>query len=103
MEKNIYKGNILIRRLVVLVDFIILNCLLLGFINFEFIHVPDYLDLKTKITFFIANVALAIGEYNYCTIIHVRRNRFAASTQTYFLPGALCYRLFHGLPEILQS
>ena len=49
MEKNIYKGNILIRRLVVLVDFIILNCLLLGFINFEFIHVPDYLDLKTKI------------------------------------------------------
>lgn len=73
MEKNIYKGNILIRRLVVLVDFIILNCLLLGFINFEFIHVPDYLDLKTKITFYIANVALAIGEYNYCTIIHVRR------------------------------
>lgn len=66
MEKNIYKGNILIRRLVVLVDFIILNCLLLGFINIEFIHVPDYLDLKTKITFFIANVALAIGEYNYC-------------------------------------
>jgi putative colanic acid biosysnthesis UDP-glucose lipid carrier transferase len=55
MEKNIYKGNILIRRLVVLVDFIILNCLLLGFINIEFIHVPDYLDLKTKITFFIAN------------------------------------------------
>lgn len=51
MEKNIYKGNILIRRLVVLVDFIILNCLLLGFINFEFIHVPDYLDLKTKITY----------------------------------------------------
>ena len=28
MEKNIYKGNILIRRLVVLVDFIILNSLL---------------------------------------------------------------------------
>lgn len=50
MEKNIYKGNILIRRLVVLVDFIILNSLLLGFINIEFIHVPDYLDLKTKIT-----------------------------------------------------
>lgn len=69
MEKNIYKGNIPIRRLVVLVDFIILNCLLLGFINIEFIHVPDYLDLKTKITFFIANVALAIGEYNYCTIM----------------------------------
>lgn len=62
MEKNIYKGNILIRRLVVLVDFIILNSLLLGFINFESQYVPDYLDLRTKITFFIANVALAIGE-----------------------------------------
>lgn len=51
MEKNIYKGNILIRRLVVLVDFIILNCLLLGFINFESQYIPDYLDLRTKITF----------------------------------------------------
>mgnify|MGYP001515388165 CR=1 FL=1 len=49
MEKNIYKGNILIRRLVVLVDFIILNSLLLGFINIEFIHVPDYLDRECKL------------------------------------------------------
>lgn len=73
MEKNIYKGNVLIRRLVVFADFIILNSLLLDFINFEFLHVPDYLDQKTKITFFIANVALAIGEYNYSTIIHIRR------------------------------
>lgn len=89
MEKNIYKGNILIRRLVVLVDFIILNSLLLGFINIEFIHVPDYLDLKTKITFFIANVALAIGEYNYCTIIHVRRIGLQqVLKRTFFL--ALC-------------
>lgn len=73
MGKNIYKGNVLIRRLVVFADFIILNSLLLGFINLEFLHVPDYLDQKTKITFFIANVALAIGEYNYSTIIHIRR------------------------------
>lgn len=73
----------------VLVDFIILNCLLLGFINIEFIHVPDYLDLKTKITFFIANVALAIGEYNYCTIIHVRRIGLQqVLKRTFFL--ALC-------------
>ena len=56
MEKNIYKGNILIRRLVVLVDFIILNSLLLGFINFESQYIPDYLDLRTKITFFIIAV-----------------------------------------------
>lgn len=65
MEKNIYKGNVQIRRLVIIADFFILNCLLLGLVNIEFLHVPAYLDLKTKITFFIANVALAIGEYNY--------------------------------------
>lgn len=97
MEKNIYKGNILIRRLVVLVDFIILNCLLLGFINFEFIHVPDYLDLKTKITFFIANVALAIGEYNYCTIIHVRRIGLQqVLKRTFFLAlcATVCFMVF---------
>lgn len=74
MEKNIYKGNVLIRRLVIIADFFILNCLLLGLVNIEFLHVPAYLDLKTKITFFIANVALAIGEYNYSTIIHIRQS-----------------------------
>lgn len=87
MEKNIYKGNILIRRLVVLVDFIILNCLLLGFINIEFIHVPDYLDLKTKITFFIANVALAIGEYNYCTISVCSKYSNVLSSWHFVLPS----------------
>lgn len=38
MEKNIYKGNVLIRRLVVFADFIILNSLLLGFINLESVN-----------------------------------------------------------------
>lgn len=89
MEKNIYKGNVVIRRLVIIADFFILNCLLLGLVNIEFLHVPAYLDLKTKITFFIANVALAIGEYNYCTIIHVRRIGFQqVIKRTFFL--ALC-------------
>ena len=76
MEKNIYNGNVLIRRLVIIADFFILNCLLLGLVHIDFLHVPAYLDLKTKITFFIANVALAIGEYNYSTIIHIRRIGF---------------------------
>ena len=38
MKKNIYKGNELIRRLVIIADFIILNCLLLGLINIEFLY-----------------------------------------------------------------
>lgn len=68
MEKNIYKGNVLIRRLVIIADFFILNCLLLGLINIEFLHVPEYLDQKTKITFFIqtllspsANTTIALS------------------------------------------
>lgn len=97
MKKNIYKGNVLIRRLVILADFIILNCLLLGLINIEFLHVPEYLDLKTKITFFIANVALAIGEYNYSTIIHIRRIGFQqVLKRTLFLVlcTAVCFMIF---------
>ena len=97
MEKNIYKGNVLIRRLVVLADFIILNCLLLGFINFESLYIPDYLDLRTKITFFIANVALAIGEYNYSTIIHIRRIGFQqVLKRTLFLTlcTTVCFMVF---------
>ena len=33
MKKNIYKGNELIRRLVIIADFIILNSLVVGLIN----------------------------------------------------------------------
>lgn len=97
MKKNIYKGNVLIRRLVIIADFIILNCLLLGLINIEFLHVPEYLDLKTKITFFIANVALAIGEYNYSTIIHIRRIGFQQVLKRMLflvLCTAVCFMIF---------
>ena len=97
MEKNIYKGNVLIRRLVIIADFIILNCLLLGFVNIEFLQVPEYLELKTKITFFIANVALAIGEYNYSTIIHIRRIGFQqVLKRTFFLVlcTTVCFMVF---------
>ena len=97
MKKNIYKGNELIRRLVIIADFFILNCLLLGLINIEFLHVPEYLDLKTKITFFIANVALAIGEYNYSTIIQIRRIGFQqVLKRTLFLVlcTAVCFMIF---------
>ena len=81
----------------VLVDFIILNSLLLGFINFESQYIPDYLDLRTKITFFIANVALAIGEYNYSTLIHIRRIGFQqVLKRTLFLVlcTTVCFMIF---------
>lgn len=87
----------MIRRLVIIADFFILNCLLLGLVNIEFLHVPAYLDLKTKITFFIANVALAIGEYNYSTIIHIRRIGFQqVLKRTLFLVlcTTVCFMIF---------
>ena len=86
MEKNIYKGNVLIRRLVFLSDFAILNCLLLALTNIHSQYVPEYLDQKTKFTFFVANVALFFGEYYYSTIIHIRRIGFQqVIKRTFFL------------------
>lgn len=76
MEKNSYNGSILIRRLVILTDFIILNGLLFAFICIDALYLPTNFNLATKLTFFIANVALFLGEYKYYTIIHVRRVRF---------------------------
>lgn len=41
MKKNIYKGNVLIRRLVILADFVILNCLLLALLTSSFFMYPS--------------------------------------------------------------
>ena len=76
MEKNSYNGSMLIRRLVILTDFIILNGLIFAFICIDALYLPTNFNLATKLTFFIANVALFLGEYKYYTIIHVRRVRF---------------------------
>lgn len=75
INKN-YRGNILVRRLVTCADFVILNCLLLVYTEYGTQITPDYFDAATKITFFVANVALLLSEYNYSTIIHVRKIGF---------------------------
>lgn len=72
MINNNYRGNVLVRRLVTCTDFVILNCLLLVYTEYGTQIIPDYFDTATKITFFVANVALFLSEYNYSTIIHVR-------------------------------
>ena len=76
MINNTYRGNLLVRRLVMCTDFVLLNCLLLLFTKFEAQMIPDYFDHATKITFFVANVALFLSEYNYSTIIHIRKISF---------------------------
>ena len=73
MINNNYRGNSLVRRLVMTADFVILNCILLAYTEFGSQLIPTYFDTATKITFFVANAALFLSEYFYSTIIHVRR------------------------------
>lgn len=75
INKN-YKGNEPIKRLVMCTDFIILNIVLLAYAKYGPELTPDYFDSATKITFFVANAALFLGEYFYSTIIHVRKISF---------------------------
>ena len=75
INKN-YKGNETIKRLVMCTDFIILNIVLLTYAKYGPELTPDYFDSATKITFFVANAALLLGEYFYSTIIHVRKIDF---------------------------
>lgn len=75
INKN-YKGNEPIKRLVMCTDFIILNIVLLAYAKYGPEFTPDYFDSATKITFFVANAALFLGEYFYSTIIHVRKISF---------------------------
>lgn len=75
INKN-YKGNEPIKRLVTCADFIILNIVLLVYKEYGPEFTPDYFDSATKITFFVANVALFLGEYFYSTIIHIRKISF---------------------------
>lgn len=76
MMNNYYRGNLLVRRLVICADFVILNCLLLLFTKYGSQIIPTYFEQATKITFFVANAALFLSEYYYSTIIHIRRISF---------------------------
>ena len=73
MTNKHYKGNEMIRRLVIGADFVILNIVLLFYTQYGQELIPAYFDKATKITFFVANAALFLGEYFYSTIIHVSR------------------------------
>ena len=76
MTNKHYKGNEMIRRLVIGADFVILNIVLLFYTQYGQELIPAYFDKATKITFFVANAALFLGEYFYSTIIHVRKIGF---------------------------
>ena len=81
MTNKHYKGNDMIRRLVIGADFVILNIVLLFYTQYGQELIPAYFDKATKITFFVANAALFLGEYFYSTIIHVRKIGFLQVTK----------------------
>lgn len=81
MTNKHYKGNEMIRRLVIGADFVILNIVLLFYTQYGQELIPAYFDEATKITFFVANAALFLGEYFYSTIIHVRKIGFQQVTR----------------------
>lgn len=76
-------------------DFIILNIVLLVYKEYGPEFTPDYIDSATKITFFVANVALFLGEYFYSTIIHVRKISFLqVLKRTLCLTGTMTLSFF---------
>ena len=92
-----YRGNNLVRRTVVFADIVILNLVLLAYMEFGKELVPEYFDKATKITFFVANVALFVAEYFHSTIIHIRRIGFImVMKRTFYLAATttLCLFLF---------
>lgn len=90
-----YRGNNLVRRLVIVADFVILNLVLFAYMKWGRQLVPDYFDQATKITFFAANAALFLGEYFHSTIIHLRRIGFLmVMKRTFYLAATSTLCLF---------
>lgn len=69
-------ANGVIKILVLLADFVILNFILLSFIKGFKIFVPAYFYSATKITVLTANFALAISEQFFSTLVIRRKIRF---------------------------
>ena len=103
MTNKHYKGNEMIRRLVIGADFVILNIVLLFYTQYGQELIPAYFDKATKITFFVANAALFLGEYFYSTIIHVRKIGFLQVTKrTLYLAAATTFCFFTFSRLLLQ-
>ncbi len=92
--KNQYRGNSLVRKLVLLCDFAILNFILAIYQIFFSEITPDFFDAATKITVFVANVSLCIGEYCFSSIIHRRKVPYSVVIKRTFNLALLTASLF---------
>ncbi len=94
--KEAYRGSDLVRRLVIITDFILLNFVIYSAVTWKYIPAPYIFYHATKITFFVANVSLFIGECFFSTVIHVRKIKFPQIlTRTFklLLTTMLCFNL----------
>ena len=97
MTNKHYKGNEMIRRLVIGADFVILNIVLLFYTQYGQELIPAYFDKATKITFFVANAALFLGEY------FRSEERVPAGYKAYFISGCSNNILFLYLLKTTRS
>ena len=66
-------GNELIKYIVVLIDFVLLNALMAFFYHFAQAIIPSYFRLNPRIIYLIANIAMAIAQFFIPSVIHHRR------------------------------
>ncbi len=88
------KGNFLVRRAVIVADFVILDLILLLSAVITPDLLPPFFTTATKITIFAANASLFISEYFYSTIIHIRRVNFEQVLKRTFNLAALTAVIF---------
>lgn len=66
-------GNDMIKGLVILGDFMLLNVILAVIVHYFPQWLPPYFVLAPKIVFMVANFAMIISQYFFKTILHYRR------------------------------
>lgn len=69
-------GSNLIKILVILFDFVIINAILLTFLKLTPSIVPPYLLEKARLTIILANFAMIISQSDYSTVLHLRSTKF---------------------------
>nr|WP_296050244.1 undecaprenyl-phosphate glucose phosphotransferase [uncultured Prevotella sp.] len=94
--KEVYRGSDLVRWLVIVADFIILNILFVIAVSWDNISVPHIFYHTHKITLFVLNFSLFIGEFLFSSIIHFRRVKFyqvLGRTFKLLLTTMVCFNL----------
>ena len=76
--------NNLIKALVVIFDFVIVNALLLTLLKLTPFIVPSYILQHSRLIFLLANFALLIAQSEYSTILHLRNTVFADAVKQSF-------------------